>query len=108
MASLKCSRTLSRHLIQHAPNRCASARGGEGAGRHGDTIQVGGCAEGSLRLPTPGPRSFVARGASVLSPSALERHARSHAMTLAEYGLLLARRDAARAAYAASTGQVVR
>ena len=37
--------------------------------------------------------SFVARDASVLSPSALERHARSHAMTQAEYAALLARRE---------------
>jgi Asp-tRNA(Asn)/Glu-tRNA(Gln) amidotransferase A subunit family amidase len=50
--------------------------------------------------------SFVARDASVLSPSALERHARSQAMTQAEYGSLLARRDAARAAYAALAVQV--
>jgi Asp-tRNA(Asn)/Glu-tRNA(Gln) amidotransferase A subunit family amidase len=50
--------------------------------------------------------SFVARDASVLSPSALERHERSQAMTQAEYVALLARRDAARAAYAALAGQV--
>ena len=50
--------------------------------------------------------SFVARDASVLSSSALERHARSHAMTQAEYAALLARREAARAAYAALAGQV--
>ena len=52
--------------------------------------------------------SFVARDVSVLSPSALERHVRSQAIMQAEYGSLLARRDAARAAYTASTGQVVR
>jgi Asp-tRNA(Asn)/Glu-tRNA(Gln) amidotransferase A subunit family amidase len=50
--------------------------------------------------------SFVARDASVLSPSALERHARSQAMTQREYAALLARREAARAAYAALAGQV--
>jgi Asp-tRNA(Asn)/Glu-tRNA(Gln) amidotransferase A subunit family amidase len=50
--------------------------------------------------------SFVARDASVLSPSALERHGRSQAMTQAEYAALLARREAARAAYAALAGQV--
>jgi hypothetical protein len=50
--------------------------------------------------------SFVARDASVLSPSALERGARSLAMTQAEYAALLARREAARAAYAALAGQV--
>jgi Asp-tRNA(Asn)/Glu-tRNA(Gln) amidotransferase A subunit family amidase len=50
--------------------------------------------------------SFVARDASVLSPSALERHARSLAMTQAEYVALLARREEARAAYAALAGQV--
>ena len=50
--------------------------------------------------------SFVARDASVLSPSALERHVRSQAMTQAEYAALLARREAARAAYAALAGQV--
>ena len=51
--------------------------------------------------------SFVARDASVLSPSALERHARSQAMTQAEYAALLVRREAARAAYA-SAGQTSR
>jgi Asp-tRNA(Asn)/Glu-tRNA(Gln) amidotransferase A subunit family amidase len=45
--------------------------------------------------------SFVARDASVLSRSVLERHVRSQAMTQAEYAALLARREAARAAYAA-------
>jgi Asp-tRNA(Asn)/Glu-tRNA(Gln) amidotransferase A subunit family amidase len=50
--------------------------------------------------------SFVARDASVLSPSALERHALSQAMTQAEYAALLARRQAARAAYAALAGEV--
>jgi Asp-tRNA(Asn)/Glu-tRNA(Gln) amidotransferase A subunit family amidase len=50
--------------------------------------------------------SFVARDASVLSPSALERHGRSQAMTQAEYAAMLARREAARAAYAALAGQV--
>ena len=50
--------------------------------------------------------SFVARDASVLSPSTRERHARSQAMTQAEYVALLARRDAARAAYAALAKQV--
>jgi hypothetical protein len=40
--------------------------------------------------------SFVARDASVRSSSALERHARSHAMTQAECAALLARREAAR------------
>ena len=50
--------------------------------------------------------SFLARDASVLSPSALERHARSQAMTQAEYAALLVRRDAARAAYATLAGQV--
>ena len=45
--------------------------------------------------------SFVARNASVLSPSARERHARSQAMTQAEYAALLVRREQARAAYAA-------
>jgi Asp-tRNA(Asn)/Glu-tRNA(Gln) amidotransferase A subunit family amidase len=50
--------------------------------------------------------SFVARDASVLSPSALERYKRSHAMTQTDYAALLARREAARAAYAALAGQV--
>jgi Asp-tRNA(Asn)/Glu-tRNA(Gln) amidotransferase A subunit family amidase len=49
--------------------------------------------------------SFVARDASALSPSALERHARSQAMTQAAYAALLGRREAARAAYAALAGQ---
>lgn len=44
--------------------------------------------------------SFVARDASALSQSARERHARSQAMTQAEYAALLARREQARAAYA--------
>jgi hypothetical protein len=48
--------------------------------------------------------SFVARDASVLSPSALERHARSSAMAQAEYATLLARREAARAAHCALAG----
>jgi Asp-tRNA(Asn)/Glu-tRNA(Gln) amidotransferase A subunit family amidase len=50
--------------------------------------------------------SFVARDTSALSQSALERHARAQAMTQAEYVALLARRDAARTAYAALAGQV--
>ena len=50
--------------------------------------------------------SFVARDASVLSPSALERHARSRAMTQSEYAALLAQREAARSSYAALAGQV--
>jgi Asp-tRNA(Asn)/Glu-tRNA(Gln) amidotransferase A subunit family amidase len=50
--------------------------------------------------------SFVARDASVLSPSTLERHARSQAMTQAEYVALLDKREVARAAYAALAGQV--
>jgi Asp-tRNA(Asn)/Glu-tRNA(Gln) amidotransferase A subunit family amidase len=50
--------------------------------------------------------SFVARDASALSPSARERHARSQAMTQAEYAALLVRREQARAAYAALAGQV--
>lgn len=45
--------------------------------------------------------SFVARDASMLSPSALERHA----MTQPEYATLLARREMARTAYAALAGQ---
>jgi Asp-tRNA(Asn)/Glu-tRNA(Gln) amidotransferase A subunit family amidase len=49
--------------------------------------------------------SFVARDASGLSPSALERHARSQAMPQAEYAALLATRAAARAAYAALSEQ---
>jgi Asp-tRNA(Asn)/Glu-tRNA(Gln) amidotransferase A subunit family amidase len=40
--------------------------------------------------------SFVVRDVTVLSPSALDRHARSHAMRQAEYATLLARREAAR------------
>jgi len=50
--------------------------------------------------------SFVARDASLLSPSAQERHARSNAMTQTEYAMLLGRRQAARDAYAALAGQV--
>jgi Asp-tRNA(Asn)/Glu-tRNA(Gln) amidotransferase A subunit family amidase len=50
--------------------------------------------------------SFVARNASVLSASALQRHARSRAMTQTEYTALLAMRETARAAYAALAGQV--
>jgi Asp-tRNA(Asn)/Glu-tRNA(Gln) amidotransferase A subunit family amidase len=50
--------------------------------------------------------SFVARDAAVLSPSALERHARSLAMTQADFAALLVRREAARTAYAALAGQV--
>jgi Asp-tRNA(Asn)/Glu-tRNA(Gln) amidotransferase A subunit family amidase len=50
--------------------------------------------------------SFAARDASLLSPSALERHAKSNAMTQADYASLLARRSEARAAYAALAGQV--
>jgi Asp-tRNA(Asn)/Glu-tRNA(Gln) amidotransferase A subunit family amidase len=49
--------------------------------------------------------SFVARDAKVLSPSALERHARSQAMMQAEYAALLARREQARTAYAALAAQ---
>jgi Asp-tRNA(Asn)/Glu-tRNA(Gln) amidotransferase A subunit family amidase len=50
--------------------------------------------------------SFVARDAAVVSPSSLERHARSNAMTQAEYAALLARRETARAAYAVLAGIV--
>ncbi len=50
--------------------------------------------------------SFVARDAAALSPSARDRHARAQAMTQAEYAALLARREAARMAYAALAGQV--
>ena len=50
--------------------------------------------------------SFVARDASVLSSSALERHTRSNAMTQAEYRTLLARRETARSAYAALAGKI--
>lgn len=49
--------------------------------------------------------SFVARDASALSQSAMERHARSQAMTQAEYAALLGRRETARAAYAALARQ---
>jgi Asp-tRNA(Asn)/Glu-tRNA(Gln) amidotransferase A subunit family amidase len=47
-----------------------------------------------------GPRCVV------LSRSVLNRYERSQAMTQAEYAALLARREAARAAYAALAGQV--
>jgi Asp-tRNA(Asn)/Glu-tRNA(Gln) amidotransferase A subunit family amidase len=50
--------------------------------------------------------SFLARDDSVLSASALERHARSHAMTQAEYAALLTRRDRARTTYAELCKQV--
>jgi Asp-tRNA(Asn)/Glu-tRNA(Gln) amidotransferase A subunit family amidase len=50
--------------------------------------------------------SFVARDTSVLSPASLERHARSNAMTQADYATLLARRDAARLIYATLAQQV--
>jgi Asp-tRNA(Asn)/Glu-tRNA(Gln) amidotransferase A subunit family amidase len=50
--------------------------------------------------------SFVARDASMMSPASLERHARSNAMTQANYAALLARRDTARTAYAALTTEV--
>jgi Asp-tRNA(Asn)/Glu-tRNA(Gln) amidotransferase A subunit family amidase len=50
--------------------------------------------------------SFMARDASALSPSAMERHARSQAMTQAEYATLLARRELTRAAYLALGGEV--
>jgi len=50
--------------------------------------------------------SFVARDGSVLSASALERHARSHTMTQAEYATLLTRRDRARTTYAELSEQV--
>jgi hypothetical protein len=50
--------------------------------------------------------SFVARDASLLSQRALERHERSQAMTQRECSALVARRDAARAAYLALSGQV--
>jgi Asp-tRNA(Asn)/Glu-tRNA(Gln) amidotransferase A subunit family amidase len=43
--------------------------------------------------------SFVARDPSLLSPSSLERHQRSNAMTRADYAALLARRDSARGLY---------
>ena len=49
--------------------------------------------------------SYMARDAAGLSPSALERHARSNAMTQADYVAMLARRQAARAAYTALAGQ---
>jgi Asp-tRNA(Asn)/Glu-tRNA(Gln) amidotransferase A subunit family amidase len=50
--------------------------------------------------------SFVARDASVLSPSALERHARSNGMRQADYAALLVRRVNARAAYEALAEKV--
>jgi Asp-tRNA(Asn)/Glu-tRNA(Gln) amidotransferase A subunit family amidase len=50
--------------------------------------------------------SYVARDIKGLSPSAIERHARSNAMTRSDYAALLARRQAARTAYAALTAQV--
>jgi Asp-tRNA(Asn)/Glu-tRNA(Gln) amidotransferase A subunit family amidase len=50
--------------------------------------------------------SFMARDASLLSESTRERHARSLAMTQAEYAALLVRRDAARRAYTALARQV--
>jgi Asp-tRNA(Asn)/Glu-tRNA(Gln) amidotransferase A subunit family amidase len=50
--------------------------------------------------------SYAARDVAALSPSARERHERSLAMTQAEYVGLLAKRDAARAAYAALAGEV--
>jgi Asp-tRNA(Asn)/Glu-tRNA(Gln) amidotransferase A subunit family amidase len=50
--------------------------------------------------------SFFACDASMLSPSALERHEKQLAMTQSEYAALLARRDAARAAHAALVGKV--
>jgi Asp-tRNA(Asn)/Glu-tRNA(Gln) amidotransferase A subunit family amidase len=50
--------------------------------------------------------SFVERDATVLSASALVRHARSQAMTQVEYAVLLARREAACAAYNALAGEV--
>jgi Asp-tRNA(Asn)/Glu-tRNA(Gln) amidotransferase A subunit family amidase len=50
--------------------------------------------------------SFVARDAAGLSESARERHARSNAMTQAEYAALIARRATARAAFASLAGQV--
>ncbi len=50
--------------------------------------------------------SFFARDAAMLSPSALERHAKQQAMTQTDYAALLARRDAARAAHAGLAGKV--
>jgi Asp-tRNA(Asn)/Glu-tRNA(Gln) amidotransferase A subunit family amidase len=50
--------------------------------------------------------AFVARDAAAVSPSSLERHVRSNAMTQPEYAALLGQREAARAAYAALAGQV--
>jgi Asp-tRNA(Asn)/Glu-tRNA(Gln) amidotransferase A subunit family amidase len=45
--------------------------------------------------------SFIARDASVLSPSALDRHERSNRMTQKDYAAVIAQRAAAREAYAA-------
>jgi Asp-tRNA(Asn)/Glu-tRNA(Gln) amidotransferase A subunit family amidase len=50
--------------------------------------------------------SFAARDASLLSPSARERHAKSNGMTQGDYAALLGRRAAARAAYAALAERV--
>lgn len=50
--------------------------------------------------------SFMARDRAGLSPSAVERHERSNAMTQGEYAAVLAQRVAARAAYAALAGRV--
>jgi len=50
--------------------------------------------------------SYMARDEAGLSPSARERHARSNAMTQADYVALLARRDSARAAFATLSTQV--
>jgi Asp-tRNA(Asn)/Glu-tRNA(Gln) amidotransferase A subunit family amidase len=50
--------------------------------------------------------SFVARDASVLSPSALERQERSQAMTQSDYAALVAKREAARSAYQALAEKV--
>jgi len=50
--------------------------------------------------------SYAARDVSALSPSARERHERSLAMTQGEYAGLLAKRAAARAAYAALAAEV--
>ena len=50
--------------------------------------------------------SYMARDVAGLSPSAVERHARSNTLTQAEYVALLVRRDAARVAYAVLAGQV--
>lgn len=50
--------------------------------------------------------SYMVRDEAGLSPSSRERHARSNAMTQGDYVALLARRDAARAAYAALSAKV--